>query len=52
MIEDYNEAVREARIDLLPCAYLHNYKCAEPPAYDRLLDPSNAYRLSNARTRR
>jgi hypothetical protein len=31
MIEDYNEAVREAQIDLLPCAYLHNYKRAEPP---------------------
>jgi hypothetical protein len=32
MIEDYNEAVREAQIDLLPCAYLHNYKRAEKPA--------------------
>jgi hypothetical protein len=32
MIEDYNEAVRESQIDLLPCAYLHNYKRAEPPA--------------------
>jgi DUF2075 family protein len=25
MIENYNEAVREAEIVLLPCAYLHNY---------------------------
>ncbi len=39
MIEDYNEAVREAQIELVPCAYLHNYKVAEPPAPDPLLDP-------------
>ena len=26
MIEDYNEAVREAQIALEPCAYLHNYR--------------------------
>ena len=26
MIEDYNEDVRKYKIDLKPCAYLHNYK--------------------------
>lgn len=26
MIEDYNEAVREAEVILQPCAYLHNYR--------------------------
>ncbi|PKQ16503.1 MAG: ATP-binding protein, partial [Actinobacteria bacterium HGW-Actinobacteria-7] len=44
----YNEAVREAQIDLLPCAYLHNYKCAEPPAYDPLLDPAYLEYLERA----
>ncbi len=38
MIEDYNEAVREARINLRPCAYLHNYVVTS--GYDRLLDPA------------
>lgn len=40
MIEDYNEAVRDAQIDLLPCAYLHNYRRETPPAYDPLDDPA------------
>jgi uncharacterized protein len=38
MIEDYNEAVREAQVELLPCAYLHNYRTAD--GYDPLLDPA------------
>lgn len=36
MIEDYNEAVREAEITLVPCAYLHNY--IESSGYDPLRD--------------
>jgi DUF2075 family protein len=36
MLEDYNEAVRDACMDLVPCAYLHNYVVAE--GYDPLLD--------------
>lgn len=40
MIEDYNEAVRDAQIDLRPCAYLHNYHRTESPGYDPLLDPA------------
>ena len=46
MIEAYNEAVRDAQIDLLPCAYLHNYKVAE--GYDPLLDPSYLEYLDRA----
>ena len=37
MIEDYNEAVRDAQIELVPCAYLHNYR--ESPVHDPLRDP-------------
>ncbi|MHB1323327.1 MAG: DNA/RNA helicase domain-containing protein [Coriobacteriia bacterium] len=37
MIEDYNEAVRDTDISLVPCAYLHNYR--EKPAHDPLRDP-------------
>ena len=37
MIEDYNEAVRDASVELMPCAYLHNYVVTE--GYDPLLDP-------------
>ena len=46
MIEDYNEAVRETQIDLLPCAYLHNYRVAE--GYDPLLDPAYLEYLEQA----
>ena len=46
MIEAYNETVREAQIDLLPCAYLHNYKVAE--GYDPLLDPAYLEYLERA----
>lgn len=38
MIEAYNESVRDEQIELLPCAYLHNYKVAD--GYDPLLDPA------------
>ena len=46
MIEAYNESVREAKIDLLPCAYLHNYKVAE--GYDPLRDPAYLEYLERA----
>lgn len=29
MIEDYNEDVRKYKINLKPCAYLHNYRFQE-----------------------
>ena len=37
IIENFNETIREEKIDLLPCAYLHNYK--EEYA-DQILDVS------------
>lgn len=46
MIEDYNEAVRDAQIELIPCAYLHNYHTAE--GYDPLLDPAYLEYLERA----
>ncbi|TDB36926.1 MAG: DUF2075 domain-containing protein [Actinobacteria bacterium] len=46
MIENYNEAVRDAQIELLPCAYLHNYKVSE--GYDPLLDPAYLEYLEQA----
>ncbi|MBS3956048.1 MAG: DUF2075 domain-containing protein [Clostridiales bacterium] len=46
MIEDYNEAVRDAQIELIPCAYLHNYRAAE--GYDPLLDPAYLEYLERA----
>ena len=46
MIEDYNEAVRDAQIELVPCAYLHNYHTAE--GYDPLLDPAYLEYLERA----
>ncbi len=46
MIEDYNEAVREAQIGLEPCAYLHNYRVA--PANDPLLDERYSTYLEKA----
>jgi len=46
MIEDYNETVREAQIELMPCAYLHNYRTAD--GYDPLLDPAYLEYLERA----
>jgi DUF2075 family protein len=46
MIEDYNEAVREEQIVLLPCAYLHNYYASG--ADDPLFDPRYAESLRSA----
>lgn len=46
MIEDYNEAVRDASIDLKPCAYLHNY--TKDGDADPLLDPIYAPWLDKA----
>lgn len=46
MIENYNEAVRDEQIVLLPCAYLHNYYAASDD--DPLFDPRYAESLHNA----
>lgn len=46
MIEDYNEAVRRAEIELVPCAYLHNYR--ESPMHDPLRDPAYLEYLERA----
>lgn len=46
MIENYNEAVRDEEIVLLPCAYLHNYKVADSD--DPLLDERYAPYWSQA----
>ena len=46
MIEDYNEDVRNRRIDLAPCAYLHNYRAAA--AGDPLFDDSYGRYLKEA----
>jgi DUF2075 family protein len=46
MIEDYNEAVRNEQIVLLPCAYLHNYHAA--PDGDPLFDARYAESLASA----
>ena len=49
MIDDYNEAVRDHRIDLAPCAYLHNYQAAKAGdplfdvSYDRYLKEAPAF---------
>lgn len=45
LIRDYNEDVRKFKIDLHPCAYLHNYKKKE---YDDLLDLCYEYYLKQA----
>lgn len=47
MIENYNEAVRDAQIELRPCAYLHNYRLADD-GYDPLLDPAYSEYLDRA----
>jgi DUF2075 family protein len=46
MIEDYNEAVRDARVTLAPCAYLHNYQISS--GHDPLLDPAYLEYLERA----
>jgi hypothetical protein len=46
MLEDYNEAVREAQIGLGPCAYLHNYRLNGPE--DPLVDEAYAEYLDLA----
>jgi DUF2075 family protein len=46
MIENYNEAVREEQIVLLPCAYLHNYHPL--PQGDPLLDERYSTYLAEA----
>lgn len=45
LIKDYNENVRDLKMELKPCAYLHNYKKTEN---DALLDPSYAHYIEKA----
>lgn len=45
MIEDYNEDVRKYKIDLKPCAYLHNYKLENN---DDLIDSCYDYYIKKA----
>lgn len=45
MIEDYNEDVRHYKINLQPCAYLHNYRLKEP---DDLTNECYAYYIDKA----
>ena len=44
-IEDYNETVQDKKIDLHPCAYLHNYLAVTPPT---LLSDNYKYYLEKA----
>ena len=46
MIDNYNEAVRDEQIVLLPCAYLHNYRVSGPD--DPLLEPRYAEYIKEA----
>lgn len=45
MIEDYNEDVRKYKINLKPCAYLHNYRLKEN---DDLVDDCYEYYIDKA----
>lgn len=45
MIEDYNEDVRKYKINLKPCAYLHNYRLKEN---DDLVDECYEYYIDKA----
>lgn len=45
MIEDYNEDVRRYKINLKPCAYLHNYRLKEN---DDLVDECYEYYIDKA----
>ncbi|WP_203300867.1 DNA/RNA helicase domain-containing protein [Marinobacter sediminum] len=52
LIEDYNETVREERISLQPCAYLHNMDSAEAindPRYAEHTDRAPIYISSDAK---
>ena len=46
LIEDYNEAVQVHRIELHPCAYLHNYVMSD--ANNDVLDPMYQYYTDQA----
>lgn len=46
LIEDYNETVQSEKIDLYPCAYLHNY--IHRGQQDPLTDPMYAYYIEQA----
>ncbi len=46
LIEDYNENVQIDKINLVPCAYLHNYLVAD--INDPLLDPMYQYYIDQA----
>lgn len=46
MIEDYNEAVRDSQMELIPCAYLHNYR--ESALHDPLRHPAYLEYLERA----
>ena len=45
MIEDYNEDVRKYKINLKPCAYLHNYRLQD---HDDLTDECYEYYIDKA----
>ncbi|MBI2559113.1 DUF2075 domain-containing protein [Candidatus Woesearchaeota archaeon] len=45
LIEDYNESVQIKKIELYPCAYLHNYERKNP---EPLVDSSYQYYVSKA----
>ena len=45
MIEDYNEDVRKYKINLQPCAYLHNYRLQQD---DDLIHPCYEYYIDKA----
>lgn len=45
MIEDYNEDVRKYKINLKPCAYLHNYRLQD---HDNLTDECYEYYIDKA----
>ncbi|MBR2668432.1 MAG: DUF2075 domain-containing protein, partial [Solobacterium sp.] len=45
LIQDYNESVQNERIDLVPCAYLHNYETQEE---DPLFEPQYTEYIKDA----
>ncbi len=46
LIQDYNENVQNEKIQLYPCAYLHNYRLKNE--YDPLVDPVYQYYIEQA----
>ncbi|MCC3372301.1 DUF2075 domain-containing protein [Cohnella sp. REN36] len=46
LIEDYNEIVQSEKIELHPCAYLHNYPISQND--DPILDPIYSYYIDQA----